>query len=178
LVNCGVRIPSYITAYTGITQGMVDAAPTVGVVLREMLTFVGHSTVVAHGAQFDQRFFVNECRHASLSPATLPPFLCSLQLARRVHPTLDCHSLGALAHKLALPVAGLAHRASADAEVTAQLVLSLAHELARTYPGLVIDAELLRRLMHSPLAITTAGAVGWAPLENLPPPAARLGQVG
>lgn len=168
LVNCGVRVPSFISAYTGITQDMVDGAPTVGVVLREMLTFVGESAIVAHGAQFDQRFFANECRHASLPATALPPFLCSLQLARRVHPTLSCHSLGSLAYRLKLPVAGLAHRASADAEVTAELMLSLVQKLGDTYPGVVIDADLLRRLMHSPLAITTAGTVAWAPVESLP----------
>ncbi len=178
LVNCGVRVPSFISAYTGITQAMVDEAPTVGLVLREMLTFIGESAVLSHGAQFDQRFFANECRHASLAPTSLPPFLCSLQLARRVHPTLYCHSLGALAHKLKLPVTGLAHRASADAEVTAELMLSLARELATSYPGIVIDADLLRRLMHSPLAISTSGAVAWAPVESVPLPQARQRQVG
>ena len=174
LVNCGVRVPSFISAYTGISQGMVDDAPTVGVVLREMLTFVGEDAIVAHGAQFDQRFFTNECRHASLPATALPPFLCSLQLARRVHPTLPCHSLGTLAHRLKLPVSGLAHRAYADAEVTAELMLSLARQLDETYPGIAIDAQLLRRLMHSPLAVTTAGAVAWAPVESIPVAGERL----
>ena len=149
LVNCGTRVPSFITAYTGISQAMVDGAPAVGVVLREMLTFIGEAAVVSHGAQFDQRFFVNECHHASLAPDTLPPFLCSLQLSRRVHPTLRSHSLGVLAHQLKLPIAGLAHRAPADAEVTAELVLNLVRELESTHAGIRVDAQLLRRLMHS-----------------------------
>jgi len=150
LVNCGVRVPTFITAYTGITQAMVDAAPRVEQVMREALEFIGGTAVVAHSAMFDQRFFRRECR--AIGVTRYPePFICSMQLARRLHPQLQSHSLAALAHKLALPTTGMAHRAPADAEVTAQLMIRLGQDLAQRHPDVVVTASLLRRLMHTPV---------------------------
>jgi DNA polymerase-3 subunit epsilon len=151
LVNCGVRVPMFITAYTGITQAMVDAAPRAEQVMRQALDFIGRAAVVAHSATFDQRFFRRECR--ALGLARYPdPFICSMQLARRLHPQLQSHSLAALAHKLALPTQGLAHRAPADAEVTAELMIRLGRDLAERHPGVALTAALLRRLMHTPVS--------------------------
>ncbi|HVQ13226.1 MAG TPA: 3'-5' exonuclease, partial [Vicinamibacterales bacterium] len=50
LVNCGVKVPPFISAYTGITQRMVDLAPPVVRVLRELRAFVGRVPIVAHNA--------------------------------------------------------------------------------------------------------------------------------
>jgi len=41
LMNAGVRIPSFITQLTGITNAMVAAAPPADVVMREAAAFVG-----------------------------------------------------------------------------------------------------------------------------------------
>jgi DNA polymerase III subunit epsilon len=49
LMNAGVRIPSFITQLTGITNEMVAAAPPADVVMREAAAFVGAHTMC--GAQ-------------------------------------------------------------------------------------------------------------------------------
>jgi DNA polymerase III epsilon subunit-like protein len=82
LANCDVHVPHFITSYTGITQQMVDAAPPVARVMREVVDFIGDTPVVAHSASFDERFFQRECRHLHMSVA-MEPFLCSMRLARR-----------------------------------------------------------------------------------------------
>ena len=150
LVNCGVRVPDYITAYTGITQRMVDTAPPVAQVMREVATFIDATPVLAHNASFDQRFFLRECRRQSMS-LVVEPFICSLRLARRVYPELDSHSLGVLAHRLQLRSCGAFHRAAADAEMTAQLMQRMAQDIEASHSGLNLTTQLLRRLMHMPV---------------------------
>lgn len=145
LVDCGVRVPSYITAYTGITQPMVDSAPPVRRVMRQLLEFIGTTPVVAHGARFDEEFFRLECLRLGIAPPQ-EPFICSMQLARRLHPEMPCHALGALSHELKLTRRGTAHRAPADAEVTAELMLRLGHEIDARHRGRTVTARLLRQL--------------------------------
>jgi DNA polymerase III subunit epsilon len=150
LVNCERRVPDYITAYTGITQRMVDGAPPLAQVMREIAAFIGETPVVAHNATFDQRFFVRECRRQRIG-LVIEPFICSLRLARRVYPHLDNHSLGGLAHSLKLRNCGAAHRAAADAEMTALLMLRMGEDIAAMRSGVNLTARALRGLMHVPV---------------------------
>ncbi|MET0291185.1 MAG: 3'-5' exonuclease [Steroidobacteraceae bacterium] len=149
LVNCGVRIPSYITAYTGISQAMVDHAPPVTRVLRELLRFIDGAAVVSHGATFDRHFLERECAAADVR-APGDPFICSMRLARQLHPELKCHALGALAYALKLPTDGIAHRAPADAELTAHLMLRLGAEIEERKAARGVSAGLLRQLSRLP----------------------------
>jgi DNA polymerase-3 subunit epsilon len=154
LVNCGVRIPPSITAYTGITQQMVDDAPPVREVLRQVIDFIGDDAVVAHNAGLDQRLLQRECRHSRVA-ALIEPFICSLRLARRVYPELPGHSLGSLARSLKLAGAGAQHRAAADAELTAGLMLRITRDIAARHSRLPITTWMLRGLMHTPVADVT-----------------------
>jgi DNA polymerase-3 subunit epsilon len=156
LANCGVRVPRFITSYTGITQQMVDDAPPVARVMREVSTFIGDTPVVAHCASFDERFFVRECRRLRMS-MVIEPFLCSMRLARRVYPHLDSHALGVLARFLNLPATGAAHRAAVDAEMTAALMLQMGQDLAEMRAGIKVTNQLLRRLMRMPVARVQTG---------------------
>jgi DNA polymerase-3 subunit epsilon len=151
LVNCGVRVPSFITAYTGISQQMVDDAPAARHVMRHVVSFVGDTPLVAHSANFDQRFYLRECRQLGIN-MVVEPFLCSMRLSRRVYPQFRSHALGALAHALQLKHCGAAHRAAADAETTAELMLRLGSDVGAMHPGLTLTTSLLRRLMHMPIS--------------------------
>jgi DNA polymerase-3 subunit epsilon len=151
LVNCGVRIPTSIAAYTGITQQMVDGAPPAGDVMREVAAFIGTTPVVAHNASFDQRFYLRECRRQDVD-MVIEPFICSMRLAQRIYPLHSGHSLGELAHRLQLRKAGAAHRAAADAEVTAELMLRVAQDIGMRHAGLIVTAALLRQVMQMPVA--------------------------
>ncbi len=156
LANCDVHVPRFITTYTGITQQMVDDAPPVEQVMREVSAFIGETTVVAHSASFDQRFFLRECRRLQMS-MVIEPFLCSMRLARRVYPDFQSHALGALAHSLQLPACGTAHRAGADAEMTALLMLQMGRDLVQRQQGIRLTAKTLRRVMQMPVARMQAG---------------------
>jgi DNA polymerase III subunit epsilon len=156
LANCDARVPRFITSYTGITQQMVDEAPPVQQVMREVTAFIGETPVVAHSASFDERFFVHECRRLRMS-MVIEPFICSMRLARRIYPHCQSHALGVLGHALKLPPCGTAHRAAADAEMTAQLMLQMGRDLVGVREGMRVTTQLLRRLMRMPVARVPGG---------------------
>jgi DNA polymerase-3 subunit epsilon len=142
LINCSVRIPSFITGLTGITQAMLDGAPPVAQVLPRLLEFIGNDALSAHNASFDEKFLRAEsarlgmaCGHQGL--------VCSLKLSRRVFPGMSSYKLGMLSTALGIRFNSAAHRAEADAEVAAQLLVHIGHHLSSAYGIAAIDPDLL-----------------------------------
>ena len=67
-------------------------------------------------------------------------------LSRRLYPQAPSHRLGALADHFALPRSGRAHRALADAEVTAELLARMRHDLIERHGVAEPDHAFLRAL--------------------------------
>ena len=120
LMNTGVRIPSFITQLTGITNAMVAEAPRAEQVMAEASRFVGDAPMVAHNASFDRKFWMDELGRAGLNAPQ--PFACTVLLSRRLYPQAPSHKLGTLVDYHRLPRTGQAHRALADAEMAAALL--------------------------------------------------------
>jgi DNA polymerase-3 subunit epsilon len=142
LVNCGARIPSFITGLTGITQAMVDAAPPVSRVVPGLLDFIGGDALSAHNASFDDKFLRAESARLGLTPA-YRELVCSLKLSRRVFPGLSSYKLGLLSHQLGIEFRSAAHRAESDAEVAAQLLIHIGGHLGSAYGIAAVEADLL-----------------------------------
>ena len=132
LMNAGVRIPAFITQLTGITNAMIDTAPPAETVMREAARFVGEVPMVAHNASFDRRYWAAELARAGLDAPH--PFACTVLLSRRLYPEAPSHKLGTLVDFFRLPRTGQAHRALADAEMAAELLGRIQHDL-RTRHG-------------------------------------------
>ena len=142
LVNCNARIPSFITGLTGITQEMVDAAPSARKVVPELLDFIGCDTLSAHNASFDEKFLVAEserlghaCGHVGL--------VCSLKLSRRMFPGMPSYKLGMLSRQLGIAFRSAAHRAEADAEVAAQVLIHIGRHIGSSYGLPQVAPDLL-----------------------------------
>ncbi|MBI5922929.1 MAG: 3'-5' exonuclease [Betaproteobacteria bacterium] len=144
LMNAGVHIPPFIEELTGITNGMIRKAPAAAEVMREVSDFVGDTPLVAHNAAFDRKFWEAELKR--IQRKRRAEFACSMLVARRVFPQAPSHKLGTLVKFTDLPVAGRYHRALADAEMTASLVLRLEEELCRRYGLSEVTHELLRKI--------------------------------
>jgi DNA polymerase-3 subunit epsilon len=142
LVNCGVQVPAFITGLTGITQRMVNGAPPAAEVVPRLVEFIGRDALAAHNAGFDEKFLMAESARMGLCPAH-GHLICSLKLARRLLPGLPSYRLGAVAASVGIRFSGSAHRAEADAEVTAKLLIHISAHIRDTYGLPVIDAELL-----------------------------------
>ena len=142
LINCGVRIPPFITGLTGITQTMVDHAPPVDEVVPALLDFIGSDALSAHNASFDEKFLRAESGRLGLTPAHQGT-VCSLKLSRRVFPALSSYKLGSLSGELGIRFRSAAHRAEADAEVAAEVLLHIGRHLRSTYGITAVDTALL-----------------------------------
>lgn len=147
LMNAGVRIPSFITQLTGITNDMIATAPPADAVMREAAAFVGERPMVAHNAAFDRQFWRSELAHCGLQATQ--EFACTLLLSRRLYPDAPNHKLGTLAEWFDLPVSGRAHRALADAEVAAHLLARMQRDLDRRHGCSPVDAALLMQLQRT-----------------------------
>ncbi len=145
LINCGVRIPPFVTALTGISQRMVDNAPPVAQVLPQLLAFIGDDVLAAHNASFDNNFLLAESQRQRLTPRHRG-LICSLKLARRMLPGQPSYKLGGLAHALNISYRGSAHRAEADAEVSTRLLLHISDALRHQYRCQSIAPSLLEAI--------------------------------
>lgn len=120
LINPEIFIPTEITGITGITTEMLQGHPFIQDVLPKYMEFLGSDYVfVAHNVEFDKEF-INESLLRSQMTKMNSPYLCTINLARHVHPNLARYNLGNLAQlfNVELPQA---HRAIHDARATAQL---------------------------------------------------------
>jgi DNA polymerase-3 subunit epsilon len=133
LMNSGAWVPPFIEQFTGISNAMLARAPPARAVMREVLQFTRGCPLVAHNAAFDRSFWQAETAHAEAEADPAHGFACTLLLARRLYPQAPNHKLGTLADFHHLPRSGRAHRALADAEVTARLLLQMQQDVQARY---------------------------------------------
>ena len=159
LMNSGAWVPPFIEQLTGISNAMLRTAPPARAVMREVAQFTKGCPLVAHNAAFDRGFWNAELARAECEPDAAHVFVCTVLLSRRLYPHADNHRLGTLAKLHALPSAGRAHRALADAQVTANLLLRMQRDVQERYA----DALCARAVSHALLAAmqqATKGALG------------------
>lgn len=160
LMDAGVPIPPFIEAYTGITNAMVRAAPPAGEVMAQAARFVRGMPLVAHNASFDQRFWNAELDRLG-GEGRAEPFACTMLLSRRLYPEARSFRLGALASFHALPPAGRAHRALADAEVAAALLSRIRQDIRRDYEVDEVPHELLVKVQRCQRKAVPKAIRGW-----------------
>ncbi len=124
LVDPTADIPPVITHLTGISASMLAGQPRIAEALASFIDFCGQDVVVAHNAPFDLRF-LNYERHRMGQGHFDQPVLDTLALARRLlRGRVDRFDLNSLSTWLVTAVRPC-HRALADAEATAELLLAL-----------------------------------------------------
>jgi DNA polymerase-3 subunit epsilon len=127
LVNPGRDVPYYITSLTGITNEDVYNAPFFEDIAGDVCTFISDNILTAHNLSFDKSFLRREFLYCGREE--LANFgLCTLKMARRLYPALRSKSLGSVCKHLHI-INRDAHRALADAEVTACLLIKMLKEV-------------------------------------------------
>ena len=154
LMNSGAWVPPFITQLTGITNEMLRAAPPARAVMHEVARFTKGCPLVAHNAAFDRGFWQAEFARAECEADEAHAFACTMLLSRRLYPHAENHKLGTLARLHALPSAGRAHRALADAEVTAHLLMRMQRDVedrfAEALAGAAATHALLAAMQRTP----------------------------
>jgi DNA polymerase-3 subunit epsilon len=131
-----------IQRFTGISQAMVDEAPPAEVTLPELAEQLEGRVLVAHNAAFDRRVLAQAFARAGVAWPD-PPTLCTVALARQLHPLARQRKLRPLAESLGIDVE-VSHRALADAETCARVLCALFPRLC-AHAGSVGQALALLR---------------------------------
>jgi len=129
LINPGTYIPDYITQLTGITEEDVFDAPFFEDIAEEVKQFIGDSVLSGHNLPFDHSFFSSELLRCGSEPLYNEQ-VCTLKLARRMFPELKSKSLSSVTKFLNLRNPS-SHRALADAEVTARILIKMIKKLKK-----------------------------------------------
>ncbi|MCL2518289.1 MAG: exonuclease domain-containing protein, partial [Oscillospiraceae bacterium] len=117
-VNPERPIPIEITQLTGITDEMVEDAPTTEEAVKTFLKFAGNRILIAHNAGFDISFIRKAADDFKLYFNN--SYLDTVALSRYINPDLKRHKLDAVAEYFGL--GGFTHhRATDDAEVLAKI---------------------------------------------------------
>lgn len=115
LINPGQKIPRYIKAFTGITDEMVENAPSFEDVAEKIFTLLQGNIFVAHNVNFDYSFLKS---HLAFFGYTLnTKKLCTIRLARQIFPGYPSYSLGNICRSLQIDLQNQ-HRAGGDAAAT------------------------------------------------------------
>lgn len=143
LVNPECHIPSVATSVHHITDEMVEREGTIEQILPGFLEFIDQDTLVAHNASFDMGF-VNGWAEKLELPKPQNPVICTLQLSRKVFPSLRSHKLGELVSQFDI-LTKIQHRALADVETTWRIYKILAAK-----QSLGLDDELQMGAQRKP----------------------------
>ena len=109
------ELDPFITKLTGITEEMLDGAPSNLDVTEAFFVFARDQPIWAYNAKFDSRFLnTNTINHIAFHDV--------LALARRCFPNLPNHKLATVAEHLKISTKG-AHRALADCLITKEILM-------------------------------------------------------
>lgn len=112
LINPEQHIRKSSMAIHGISEEMVQDAPTEAEVMPKILEFIGDYPIVAHNAIFDYSF-LNEASLRFCGKEVENPRIDTQQMFKEVFPDLESHGLEALTRKFNVEFTK-AHRAMAD----------------------------------------------------------------
>lgn len=123
----------------GLTEEFLADFPPFAERAQDIADFVRDAEVVIHNAEFDEGFLNAEFARLKMPPLAevAGKVVCSLMLARKLHPQLPAHSLDALCgHFRVDSSARVKHGALTDARLLAQVYLRMTLEqMTFSLPG-------------------------------------------
>jgi DNA polymerase III subunit epsilon len=160
LVRTSAPLRRGIQRFTGISQAMVDDAPSLERAVAELAPLLNERVMVAHNAPFDRRVLRQAFERVGLGWPD-PPVLCTAALARALLPLQRERKLVAVADALGIDVE-VAHRALPDAETCARVLCALFPRLCANASSVADALALLAprrpRRWHAPERRAAAAA--------------------
>lgn len=89
-LNPEFNIPKKAIEVHGITNERIADAPLFKDVVEDIITFIGHGTIIAHNARFDQRMLNNELERLGWEPYGNERFIDTLAMAKSLYPGESC----------------------------------------------------------------------------------------
>ncbi len=116
-IQPGRKLDARIVALTGITDDMLEGAPSASEVMVQFQEFCGDLPIMGHNLQFDYAFIKRAMVNEKLSFEKRG--LDTLRISRQYLPELESRNLGFLCNHF--QIEHTAHRALGDAEATSAL---------------------------------------------------------
>jgi DNA polymerase-3 subunit epsilon len=113
LIKPSFPIDGFITELTGITNEMLEVAPSIHSILPKFIEFIGDNVVVAHNANFDINFLYDACREVLPNNAFSNNFIDTMRFSRRLFKTERHHRLIDLVERFGIATE-VEHRALSD----------------------------------------------------------------
>lgn len=151
LVNPEINIPPFIQNLTGITNEMVQDAPTFAEVADELAAYLEGSVMAAHNVRFDLGFLKSEYRR--IGQTLTQKVLCTVKLSRTLYPQHHRHSLNAIMERHQLTT-DMRHRAMGDVELMIGFVNAAEEELG--IEKLQATAQQLLKQASVPIGVDPA----------------------
>ncbi|MBR6093809.1 MAG: PolC-type DNA polymerase III [Lachnospiraceae bacterium] len=127
-VNPKVPLSFTTTSLTGITDDMVIVAETIDKVLPRFLDFIGDDALVAHNANFDMSFIMENCKRLGIEKEFT--YLDTVAVSRTLLTRSKKHTLDHVCKDLGISLLNH-HRAVDDATATAQIFARFVSMLAK-----------------------------------------------
>ena len=143
-IRPSISLPVRIKRLTGIEDEDLAAAPELSEVEEQIRQFIGDLPLVGHNVQFDRDFLATACKWQITNP-----LYDTLELSRYLLPAAMNHRLGDLCKLFDLGQEQ-EHRALADAQSSARLLLKLIERLKSFEPELVWQMGSLLKQTASP----------------------------
>lgn len=139
LINPFQEIPVYIQGLTGITNEMVQKAPSFEDVAPKIFSLLDDKIFVAHNVNFDYSFVNHHLKKEGFQIGNKK--LCTVRLSRKIFPDLPSYSLGKLTRSLNINISNR-HRAAGDAFATATLFKMLLEADEHQYINEALKAKV------------------------------------
>ena len=127
-VNPKVPIPYRIEQLTSINDAMVMDAPDIETILPKFLEFCQGAVMVAHNADFDMSFIIENCKRQGISDDFT--YIDTVGMARFLLPALNRFKLDTVAKAVGVSLAHH-HRAVDDAACTADIFVKFVENAER-----------------------------------------------
>lgn len=117
LIKIDYPLDPFISELTGITDQILEGAPTIESVLPPFIEFIGDSIVVGHNVHFDINFLYDNAERILHLPVK-NNFIDTMRISRRVFKDFPKHNLLTLVHEFGI-ASSVEHRALSDCIQTA-----------------------------------------------------------
>lgn len=134
LVKPTHKIDDFIVSYTGITNEMLQDAPSIKTALPAFLDFIGDSLIVGHNANFDINF-IYDYTELILKKTFSNDFVDTMRLSRWLLKELPSHKLQAVIDFYSIGTT-VQHRALADCQSTLECLQYLCSTAISEYQTL------------------------------------------
>lgn len=124
-------VTPYIEKLTGITNEMLNDAPSIEAVLPDLYDFIGSSVIVGHNVNFDINFLYDNFMKYLDRPLK-NDFIDTMRLSRRLFPDAPHHRLSDLCSRYSIDYSH-AHRSLIDCRLTLKCYQNLIHDIKNSF---------------------------------------------